>query len=129
MEDLGNVARSTRLACHCLPPRPVLTPGLASIARAPSAAPSATAAAAAAAVALVTLVALATAEAHARRTPAGHRTGSAPGLVRMLRGSVVPVSHRPGTGSGSVVVCVVHPVPRVPGSVPGIFAVMPETRI
>jgi hypothetical protein len=84
-----------KLLYYCLPPRPVLTPGLASIARGPSAAPSATAAAAAAAVALVTLVPLATAEAHGRRTPAGHRTGSAPGLVRMLRGSLVPVSRKP----------------------------------
>ncbi len=86
-------------AGSCLPPRPVLPPGLAPIARAPSAAPSATAAAAAAAVALVTL---ATAEAHAGRAPARHRAGSAPGLVRMLRGSIVPVAHITGTGSGLV---------------------------
>jgi hypothetical protein len=45
---------------------------------------------------------LATAEAHAGRAPARHRAGSAPGLVRMLRGSIVPVAHITGTGSGLV---------------------------
>jgi hypothetical protein len=50
-----------------LPPRPVLTLGLASIARAPSASPSAAAAATSAALGLVTLITLAAAEAHSRR--------------------------------------------------------------
>jgi hypothetical protein len=89
-----------------------------------SGAPSAAAAAAAAAVALE---ALAAGEAHAGRAPAGHRAGSAPGLVRMLRGSVVPVAHI--SGSGSVVAGVLRPVPRTPGLVPSVFAVVAQTQI
>ncbi len=105
--------RSAGARRFCLPPGPVLPPGLAPISRAPSAAPSAAAAAAAAAV---VLVALAAAEAHAGLAPARHRAGSAPGLVRMLRGGIVPVANISGSGSGSVVAGVLRPVPRVPGT-------------
>ncbi len=109
-----------------LPPRPVLPPGQAPVSRASPTAPSTAAAAAAAAEALV---ALAAAEANASRAPARDRASSAPGLVRVLRWSVVPVAHISGSGPGPVVAGVLHPVPRVPGSVQRLFAVVPETRI
>jgi hypothetical protein len=128
-KTMEGVTRSARLAWQFLPSRPVLTLGLASIARAPSASPSAAPAAASAAVALVTLVTLAAVEAHSRRSPAGNRAGSAPGLVRMLRRSVIPVPRLSGAGSGTVVTCLVHPVPWVPGPVPGKITLMAESRI
>jgi hypothetical protein len=118
-----------------LPPRPVLTLMLASEAGAGalSASPTATAAAAAttSAVALVALVAwvsLAAVIALSCRATAGYRTGTAPGLIRMLGGSVVPVSEITGTGSGPAIARLVHPVHLIPGPVPGEDTELARTR-
>jgi hypothetical protein len=116
-----------------LPPRPVLTLMLASEAGAgaPSASPAATAAATTSAVALVALVAwvsLAAVVALSCRTTAGDRTGTAPGLIRMLGGSVVPASEITGAGSGPAIARLVHPAHLIPGPVPGEDTGLARTR-
>jgi len=97
-----------------LPPRPVPPSRQAPV-------PGAPAAAAGVALEPSATIRRSAVKARTGRAPAGHRSGSTPGVMQVLRRSVVLVA--PISGTGSVVAGVVRPGPRIPGTVPWGFAV------